>query len=206
MAVCKRCGCAIPLGSKDCDMCATVGSIAPAQQPWTPPKEAAGPLELSSSAANWAAQPGGVRPPLPADIAKARKELTSGFRIFAIIGILNLVAGLVAELADVTALKGLFNWFSVIEGAVFLVIAIFVRKGSMVAPRSEPAFISSIRWRSSLRGTFRSSESSSCSSSDAPSCRPTFCGNSARRCSSDPRPTRREPRSQPQPPPTMSTR
>lgn len=133
MAVCKRCGCAIPLGSKDCDMCATVGSIAPANQPWTPPKEASGPLELSSAAASWAAQPGAVRPPLPADIAKARKELTSGFRIFAIIGVINLVAGLVAELADVTALKGLFNWFSVIEGAIFLVVAIFVRKGSMVA-------------------------------------------------------------------------
>lgn len=133
MAVCKRCGCAIPLGSKSCDMCATVGSIAPANQPWTPPKEAAGPSELSSSAANWAAQPGAVRAPLPADIEKARKELTSGFRIFAIIGVLNLIAGLVAELGNVAALLSLFNWFSVGEGAVFLVVAVFVRKGSIVA-------------------------------------------------------------------------
>ena len=133
MAVCKRCGCAIPLGSKSCDMCATVGSIAPANQPWTPPKEAAGPLELSSSAATWAAQPGAVRPPLPADIEKAKKELTSGFRIFAIIGVLNLVAGLVAELGNVALLLSLFNWFSVGEGAIFLVVAVFVRKGSMVA-------------------------------------------------------------------------
>ncbi len=133
MAVCKKCGCAIPLGSKSCDMCATVGSIAPAQQPWTPPKEASGPLELSSSAASWAAQPGAVRPPLPADIEKAKKELTSGFRIFAIIGIINLGAGLVAELADVTVLKALFNWFSVGEGAIFLVVAYFVRSGSIVA-------------------------------------------------------------------------
>jgi hypothetical protein len=133
MAVCKRCGCAIPLGSKSCDMCATVGAVAPAQQAWTPPKEAAGPVELSSSAASWAAQPGAVRPPLPAELERAKKELRSGFRIFAIIGVLNLGVGLVAELADVTALQGLFNWFSVIEGAIFLVIAVFVRNGSMVA-------------------------------------------------------------------------
>jgi hypothetical protein len=133
MAVCKTCGCAIPLGSKSCDMCAAVGSVAPAQQAWTPPKEAAGPLELSSSAASWAAGPGAVRPPTPAALQRAKKELASGFRIFAIIGILNLGAGLVAELADVTVLKALFNWFSVIEGAIFLVIAVFVRSGSMVA-------------------------------------------------------------------------
>jgi hypothetical protein len=133
MAVCKRCGCAIPLGRKDCDICTTVESIAPVQQAWTPPKVAAGPQELSSSAASWAAHPGAVRAPLPADIEKARKELTSGFRIFLIIGLINLVAGLVAELGNVAALQKLFNWFSVIEGAIFLAVAIFVRKGSMVA-------------------------------------------------------------------------
>jgi hypothetical protein len=133
MAVCKTCGCAIPLGSKTCDMCAAVGAVAPAQQVWTPPKEAAAPHELSSSAASWAAQPGAVRAPLPADVERAKKELASGFRIFAVIGLLNLGAGLVAELGDVTVLKALFNWFSVIEGAIFLVIAVFVRSGSIVA-------------------------------------------------------------------------
>ncbi len=133
MAVCKKCGCAIPLGSKSCDMCATVESVAPAQQAWTPPKEAAGPLELSSSAASWAAQPGAARPPLPAELNRAKKELATGWRIFAIIGVINLGAGLLAELADLTAIKDLFNWFSVIEGAIFLVVAFFVRSGSLVA-------------------------------------------------------------------------
>lgn len=133
MAVCKTCGCAIPIGSKTCDMCAAVGAVAPAQQAWTPPKEAAAPQELSSSAASWAAQPGAVRGPLPADLERAKKEVASGFRIFLIIGLLNLGAGLVAELGDITVLKSLFNWFSVAEGAIFLVIAVFVRSGSMVA-------------------------------------------------------------------------
>jgi hypothetical protein len=115
-------------------MCAAVGSVAPAgQQLWTPPKEAAGPLELSSSAATWAAQPGAVRAPLPADLERAKKELNSGFRIFLIIGLLNVGGGLIAELADLTALKALFNWFSVAEGAIFLVVAVFVRSGSLVA-------------------------------------------------------------------------
>jgi hypothetical protein len=133
MAVCKKCGCAIPIGSKTCDMCAAVGAVAPAQQSWTPPTEAAAPHELSSSAASWAAQPGAVRAPLPADVERAKKELASGFRIFAVIGLLNLGGGLVAELGDVTVLKAFFNWFSVIEGATFLVIAVFVRSGSIVA-------------------------------------------------------------------------
>jgi hypothetical protein len=133
MAVCKNCGCAIPLGSKSCDMCAAVGSVAPAPPTWTPPKVAAAPRELSSSAASWAAEPRAVRAPLPAEIERAKKGVASGFRIFAIIGILNLGLGLLAELAGLTALKGLFNWYSAIEGAIFLVIAYFVRSGSMVA-------------------------------------------------------------------------
>src|SRR5438876_730991 len=37
MAVCKTCGCAIPLGSRSCDMCAVTGAVAPAQQPQVRP-------------------------------------------------------------------------------------------------------------------------------------------------------------------------
>jgi len=130
MAVCKQCGCAIPLGSKRCDMCAAVGAVAPAQQVWTPPKEAAGATELASSAASWATSPGAIR---KTDLDKATKGMRRAFRIYAIIGVINLGIGLLAELADLTALQNLFNWYSVIEGGIFLVIAYFVRRGSMGA-------------------------------------------------------------------------
>ena len=73
MAVCKTCGCAIPIGRKSCDMCAAVGAVAPAQQAWTPPKEVAAPQELSSSAASWAAASGAARPAVPTDLKKAEK-------------------------------------------------------------------------------------------------------------------------------------
>ena len=130
MAICKQCGCAIPLGSKTCVMCATVGAIAPAHPVWTPPKEVAGGAELSSSAASWATAPGTIR---KTDLEKASKGVRRAFRIYAIIGVLNLGVGLLAELADLTALQGLFNWYSAIEGGIFLVIAYFVRRGSLAA-------------------------------------------------------------------------
>lgn len=130
MAVCKQCGCAIPLGSKTCDMCATVGAIAPAQPVWTPPKEVAGAAELSKSAASWATTPGTIR---QTDLDKARKGVRRGFRIYAIIGVINLGLGLLAELADLAPLQGIFNWYSAVEGGVFLLIAYFVRRGSLTA-------------------------------------------------------------------------
>lgn len=130
MAVCKQCGCAIPLGSKTCDMCATVGAIAPVQPVWTPPKDAAGAAELASSAASWALPAGATR---KTDLDKATKGVRRAFQIYAILGVLNLGLGLLAELADLTALQGLFNWYSAIEGGIFLVIAYFVRSGSMPA-------------------------------------------------------------------------
>lgn len=140
MAVCKKCGCAIPIGSKSCDMCATMESIAPAQQPqawtppaWTPPAQSAAPIELASSAASWAAVPGAVRPTGAAELLKARKALRRAFWIFAIVGGISVALGLVVEVANITALKGLANWFAVGEGAIFLILAYFTRRGSMVA-------------------------------------------------------------------------
>jgi hypothetical protein len=130
MAICKQCGCAIPLGRKTCDMCATVGAIAPAQPAWTPPKEAAGASELASSAAHWVATPGVIR---QTDLEKAQKGVRRAFWIYTVIGVFNLGLGLLAELANLTPLQGLFNWYAAIEGAVFLVIAYFVRRGSMPA-------------------------------------------------------------------------
>ena len=130
MAVCKRCGAAIPLGSKACEICATYGAIAPAQPVWTAPKEAAGGSELASSAASWATSPGAIR---KTDLEKATKGVRRAFQIYAIIGVINLGIGLLAELADLTPLQGLFNWYSAVEGGVFLVIAYFVRGGSLPA-------------------------------------------------------------------------
>jgi len=133
MAVCKTCGCAIPIGRKNCDMCAAVGAVAPAQQAWTPPKESAMPQELSSSAASWAAASGAARPALPADLKKAEKKVREAWQFIAAIGALNIGAGVLAEAASITALLNYFDWFSVGVGVVFLVLAYFIRGGSMIA-------------------------------------------------------------------------
>ncbi len=115
-------------------MCATVGSIAPAQQQvWTPPKEAAGPLELSSSAASWAARPGAVRSALPTDLTKAQKKVREAWQFIGFIGLLNIGLGVLAEAANITPLLNYFDWFSVGVGVVFLALAYFIRGGSMVA-------------------------------------------------------------------------
>jgi len=120
----------MPLGSKTCDMCATVGAIAPAQPVWTPPREAAGAAELASSASSWATSPGAIR---KTDLDKATKGVRRAFRIYTIVGVINLGLGLLAELANLTALQSSFNWYSAIEGGVFLLIAYFVRSGSLPA-------------------------------------------------------------------------
>jgi hypothetical protein len=130
MAVCKTCGCAIPIGRKSCDMCAAVGAVAPA---WTPPNEAAAPHELSSSAASWAATSGTARPALPADLKKAEKKVREAWQFIAALGVLNIGVGILAEAANITPLLNYFDWFSVGVGVVFLVLAYFIRGGSMVA-------------------------------------------------------------------------
>ena len=133
MAVCKTCGCAIPIGRKSCDMCAAVGAVAPAQPAWTPPREAAAPHELSSSAASWAAAAGATRPALPTDLKKAEKKVRETWQFIAAIGLINIGVGILAEAAGITALLNYFDWFSVGVGVVFLILAYFIRSGSMVA-------------------------------------------------------------------------
>jgi len=135
MAVCKRCGCAIPLGSKACDLCALTGSIAPVGQPvaWQPPKDAAAPTELASSAASWAAPAGAARPTLSAQVQKAHKQVRAAWQFIAFVGALTVTLGLVAELGTVTFLLNYFDWFSVAEGVIFLTLAWFIRGGSVVA-------------------------------------------------------------------------
>ncbi len=134
MAVCKKCGCAIPIGSKTCDMCAAVGAVAPVHQPqvWQAPTNAAGPTELSSSAASWAAA-GAARPALTTDLKKAEKKVREAWQFIAAIGLLNIGIGILAEAASITVLLNYFDWFSVGVGVVFLVLAYFIRGGSMVA-------------------------------------------------------------------------
>jgi hypothetical protein len=135
MAVCKKCGCAIPVGSKSCDMCATVGSIAPSQQPgvWTPPANAAAGSEFASTAAAWAVDPNAPRPVSERELTKARKALRRAFWVFTIVGTLSVGLGAVAELANIAVLQSLFDWYAVAEGMVFLVLAYFTRRGSLVA-------------------------------------------------------------------------
>ena len=113
-------------------MCAAVGAVAPAQQVWTAPKQAAGPLELSSSAASWASA-GTGRPAPPADLKKAEKKVREAWQFIAAIGAINIGVGILAEAASITALLNYFDWFSVGVGVVFLALAYFIRGGSMVA-------------------------------------------------------------------------
>ena len=137
MAVCKTCGCAIPLGSKSCDMCATTGAIAPVRQPvWTPPTDLAGTASTQppgQAPVNWSA----YQAPAPAvsstEVEKARKAMNQAFWIFAIVGGISVGVGAIAELADLAALQGFFNWASVGEGAIFLLLAYYTRRGSFIA-------------------------------------------------------------------------
>jgi uncharacterized RDD family membrane protein YckC len=67
MAVCKRCGCAMPIGSKVCDICGPLGGPAP--QVWVPPTDVLPAAQLAGSAAAWAI-PAGGRPQSAEDAPK----------------------------------------------------------------------------------------------------------------------------------------
>ncbi|MDQ6883612.1 MAG: hypothetical protein M3077_05145 [Candidatus Dormibacteraeota bacterium] len=124
----------MPIGSKTCDMCAVTGAIAPVgqPQPWQAPRDAVGPEALASSAASWAGGYQG-RPSLPLELEKARKQVGWAARYFAVIGGLSAGLGICAELFEWTSVLGFFNWFSAIEGAIFVVLAYFARGASVVA-------------------------------------------------------------------------
>jgi len=134
MAVCKKCGCAIPLGSKSCDMCATMGMIAPAQQPqvWQPPTVSGPPVQYASSAAGWV---GGreARPTTDIELLKARNSVRRAARIFMIVGGVSAGLGLAAEIGNITVLLSLFDWGAVVEGGIFLLLAFFAWRGSLIA-------------------------------------------------------------------------
>lgn len=134
MAVCKKCGCAIPLGSKQCDMCAAVGQVAPVQQPvvWQAPTESGPPVQYAASAASWV---GGreARPTSTLELAKARNSVRRAARIFIIVGGISMGLGLVAELGNISVLLDIVDWGSVVEGGIFLALAFFAWRGSLVA-------------------------------------------------------------------------
>jgi hypothetical protein len=156
MAICKRCGCAIPLGSKKCDMCATTDAIAPVQPissippqapvtwnppeqaAWSPPQQSSTPSAVVGSTPTWPSTPSPVQgATVPAtDVAaslKAKKALRQAFWLFVIVGGISVGLGVLAELGEISALLGFFNWYSVGEGAIFLVLAYFTWRGSLIA-------------------------------------------------------------------------
>jgi hypothetical protein len=141
MAVCKKCGCAIPLGSKDCDMCKTTGAIAPAasSQSWQAPANAAPVTELASSAASWATGQAVPTGSSPLDVAgslkvrQARSRLRWAWGAAAFVGGLGAGISLIAELAPVPQLLTLFNWGSLVEGGIYCVLAYFISRRSKIA-------------------------------------------------------------------------
>lgn len=139
----------MPLGSKTCDICATLTSIAPSPsayapaQPvtWTAPQPSAS-VPLQSTAAPqasggsipvWNAAPVAVPVVGTAASIKAQKALRRAFWLFVIVGGLSVGIGTLAELGDIGELQGLFNWYSVGEGAAFLLLAYFTWRGSLIA-------------------------------------------------------------------------
>lgn len=81
----------------------------------------------------WSATP--VTAPVvgPAAAVRAQKALRRAFWLFVIVGGISVGLGTVAELGDIGELQGLFNWYSVGEGVVFLLLAYFTWRGSLIA-------------------------------------------------------------------------
>jgi hypothetical protein len=147
MAVCKKCGCAIPLGSKSCDMCAAVGSVAPAYQPpvprptptpmaapvaYTPPTDGTLPPPPPGWSYATAARPAPAQA-MPVHIQKAQKEVQAAWHWLAIVGAMYIVLGGITTFGYADDLNGLFGGWALAIGATFLVLAYFVRQGSIVA-------------------------------------------------------------------------
>jgi hypothetical protein len=136
MAVCKRCGCAIPLGSKNCDMCATTAAIAPAQAipSWRPPAAVASnqPAVDSPPTAQASSQPAASTTP-PMAIARGAKQVRFAWRFLLYIGIAYIVLGALTEFGYLDDYQSLFGSWAIAIGAAFLICAYFVRQGSIVA-------------------------------------------------------------------------
>lgn len=153
MAVCKKCGCAIPLGSKSCDMCAAVSSVAPAYQPQMSPQPSpvSPKYAVSPPPASVTPPPAGALPPpppgwsyasaqpapapaaRPARIQRAEKEVQAAWHWLAIVGAMYIVLGGLTTFGYMDDLSGLFGGWALAIGATFLVLAYFVRQGHILA-------------------------------------------------------------------------
>lgn len=124
-------------------MCATTASIAPAQSipSWTQAPPAAAPSApgpaafgptptIQSSPSGYSAA--GLAA-TPQQLLKAQKAIRSAWQFIAFIGALSLVAGAVAELGNIDFLLNYFDWYTAVEGLIFLVLAYFIRGGSLIA-------------------------------------------------------------------------
>ncbi|HET9848770.1 MAG TPA: hypothetical protein VFR68_09485 [Candidatus Dormibacteraeota bacterium] len=129
-------------------MCATTDAIAPAQPVMPTPLQQAPETWNQVPQATWntsmpAPVPAPAGPPASVPVAspaaaavaavKAQKALRQAFWLFVIVGGLSIGLGALAELGEISQLQGLFNWYSVVEGAIFLVLAYFTWRGSLIA-------------------------------------------------------------------------
>jgi hypothetical protein len=120
-------------------MCATTASIAPAQSipRWTQTPQPAPAVQLPGPASvvppSSMGQAAGPLLAGPQELQKAQKSIRSAWQFIAFIGALSVVVGAVAELGNINFLLTYFDWYTVGEGLIFLVLAYFIRGGSLIA-------------------------------------------------------------------------
>ncbi|HEY9288789.1 MAG TPA: hypothetical protein VIT43_12290 [Candidatus Dormibacteraeota bacterium] len=145
MRVCKRCGCALPIGQKTCDICdRTSGgaSYQPVAQ-WTPPPasvERPISIETPTSIPSEAAIPLtsvpimqlAGRPRDPKEVGKWQKSHRWAWRYLATLGVLYIGLGLTTALGYLPDYTSLFGWTAVVVGGSFCWFAFTVRRGSLL--------------------------------------------------------------------------
>lgn len=146
MRVCKRCGCALPIGQKACDICDRTGSGA-SYQPvaqWTPPPPSID-RPISVPTPSTTSSESGVpltsvpmlplagRPRSAKEIGKWQASHRWAWRYLATLGVLYIGLGLATALGSLPDYTSLFGWTAVVVGASFCWFAFAVRQGSLLA-------------------------------------------------------------------------
>jgi hypothetical protein len=146
MRVCKRCGCALPIGQKTCDICDRTGSGAGTQPvaQWTPPPPSIDrPASIATPVAN--ANDSGVpltsvpilplagRPRNPKEVGRWQASHRWAWRYLATLGVLYVGLGLATALGYLPDYTALFGWTAVVVGGSFGWFAFMVRRGSLLA-------------------------------------------------------------------------
>jgi hypothetical protein len=145
MRVCKRCGCALPIGQKTCDICDRTGSgssYQPVAQ-WTPPPQTpvqpnaipASPTTSYESDVPLTSMPilqltG--RPRDPKEVGKWQASHRWAWRYLATLGLLYIGLGLATALGYLPDYTSLFGWTAVVVGGSFCWFAFTVRRGSLL--------------------------------------------------------------------------